>query len=372
MHLIPSGIFNKNAKAVIGNGVVLDLETLVLEINTLKKANINLTNRLYISPRCQVVMPYHKLLDKLYEKHKGKQKTGTTGRGIGPTYADKVSYNGINLFDLGNKQIFSQKLQTQLTIKNKVLKALGEKPLKQKEIEKSYHALYLKIKEYIHEPFEKVSNILSRNKLVLIEGAHGVFLDNDWGTYPFVTASNVLVASAPQGLGIPVNKISKIIGVSKAYATRVGEGPFPTELTDKLGEKLRKNGNEYGTTTGRPRRCGWFDASLPSFAAKINGFTDIAITKLDILDDFDKIYIATHYLLNGKKVTYDKLSSEMLKHVKVAYKTMPGWNTKTNGIKTFAKLPLNAQKYLKTLEKLIGVKISFISTGAETDSLIVV
>lgn len=370
MHLIPSGIFNKTSIAVIGNGTILDLDVLVTELEILKKAKINLKNRLYISPRCHLIMPYHKILDKLYEENKGTNKTGTTGKGIGPTYADKVSYNGIRIFDLQEKKLFREKLKTQLVLKNKILKALGEKPLSQIEIEKSYYKLFNKIKPFIKEPFSLVQNTLKNNKEILIEGAHGVFLDNDWGTYPFVTASNVLIASAPQGLGIPVNEIKTIIGVAKAYTTRVGGGPFPTELLNQDGEDLRRIGNEFGTTTGRPRRCGWFDAELIRFAAKINGFTGVCITKLDILDSFKTIKICIQYRLNNKIYRYEDLSTEMLEKVKPVYKTLPGWQSKTAGIKDYKNLPKAAKNYLKELEKQIGVKISYISTGAERDSII--
>lgn len=371
MHLIPSGIFNPKAKAVIGNGAILDLNVLVSEIEMLQKAKINFKQRLYISPRCHLIMPYHKILDKLYEEEKGSKKTGTTGRGIGPCYSDKVSYNGIRIFDLQNKKIFKEKLATQLKIKNKILKALGEKPLKQTEIEKQYFKLYLKIKSFIKEPYELLNKTLSENKNVLVEGAHGMFLDNDWGTYPYVTGSNVLIASAPQGLGIPVNKIGKIIGVSKAYTTRVGSGPFPTELNNKIGEKIRDEGHEFGTTTGRPRRCGWFDAELLRFAAQINGLTDIAITKLDVLDKFSELKICTGYKLNGKKVKYEHLSAEQLEKIKPIYITLKGWNSKTQDIVNFKDLPKNAVEYIRALEKHIGIKISFISTGPKTKSIIV-
>ncbi|MCL6096928.1 MAG: adenylosuccinate synthase [Patescibacteria group bacterium] len=370
MHLVPSGVFNKKAKAIIGNGVVLDLEVLVNEIGSLQKQGIKLKGRLFISPRCHVIMPYHKLLDKLYEEAKGKGKTGTTGKGIGPVYADKVSYNGIRLADFFDKQAFSAKLETQLLIKNKILKALGEKPLDQKEIEKKYLNLFKKIKPFIVEPYPILKKAISSKKNVLIEGAHGVFLDNDWGTYPFVTASTVLSGGVTGGAGIPPQKIDNIVGVAKAYTTRVGAGPFPTELFDKTGDKLTEQGNEYGTTTGRKRRCGWFDAELIRFAADINGFTQIAVTKLDILDNFPLIKICTHYTLNSKKVSYETGDAKFLEKVKPVYKTLPGWMTTTKGTKKYKDLPINAKKYLKELEKQIGVKIKYISTGENRNEII--
>ena len=370
MHLIPSGIFNENSIAVIGNGVVLDLEVLVSEIEMIEKTGLKFSKRLYISPRCNIIFPYHKILEKIYEEAKGKNKTWTTGRGISPAYADKVSYNGIRLFDLLNKKVFKEKLETQLNIKNKIIKTFGEKPLEIKDIYTKQLKLLEKIKPYIKEPFEILNIDLMSNKEILLEGAHGVFLDNDWGTYPFVTASGVLSGNATIGAGIAPKYIKKIVGISKAYTTRVGHGPFPSELFEKEAERLRQLGNEFGSTTGRPRRCGWVDAELIRFAAKINGFSDLAITKMDILDSFDKIKICTHYLLDGSKVKYEDISTEMLFKVKPIYKTLTGWKSKTNGIRRYDDLPKEAKNYLKEIEKLIGVKISYISTGPETENII--
>lgn len=372
MHLVPSGVFNKKAKALISNGVILDLEVLVSEIKMLEAAGIKLKGRLFISPRCHVIMPYHKVLDRLYEEHKGKAKTGTTGRGIGPTYSDKVSYNGIRLSDFYNKKSLSEKLKIQLVIKNKILKALGAKPLNQKQIEKEYFLLFNKIRPFVLENFPIISDAIDKKKEILLEGAHGVFLDNDWGTYPFVTASNVLSGAATAGAGIPPQKITRIIGVAKAYTTRVGQGPFPTELFNKTGDILTEVGHEYGTTTGRKRRCGWIDLELLRFAGKINGFSDLALTKLDILDDFKTIKICTHYTLNGKRVNYEYGDAEFLKKVKPVYKTLQGWQTKTNGIKIYKDLPINAKKYIKEIEKQVGVKVSFISTGQERENIIAI
>lgn len=372
MHLIPSGIFNKNSISVIGNGVVLDLGVLVSEIQMIEKTGVKISGRLFISPRCNIIFPYHKALEKIYEESKGKNKTATTGRGIGPAYGDKVSYNGIRLFDLFDKKIFKQKLETQIFIKNKILKAFGESELDIVKIYKQQLKLFEQIKQFVKEPFDILNAALANGKNVLLEGAHGVFLDNDWGTYPYVTASSVLSGNATIGTGIPPKEIEKIVGITKAYTTRVGTGPFPTELFEKEGEHLRTLGNEFGATTGRPRRCGWFDAELVKFAAKINGFTDLAITKLDILDSFEKINICTHYTLNGQRVGYVNISTEMLSKVKPVYKTLKGWQSKTNGIKSYKDLPKEAKDYLKEIEKQIGVKISFISTGPETENIIVI
>jgi adenylosuccinate synthase len=372
MHLVPSGIFHKNAKAIIANGVVLDLGVLISEIETIAKAGVSSKDRLFISPRCHLIMPYHKLLDKLYEEAKGKAKTGTTGRGIGPVYADKVSYNGIRLADLMDKKVFAEKLETQLLVKNKILEALGEKPLLKTEIEKQYLGYLKKIRPYIAETYTILKKAIDLKKSLLFEGAQGVFLDNDWGTYPFVTASSILSGAVTAGAGIAPKKINEIIGVTKVYTTRVGAGPFPTELFDKDGDKLTERGHEYGTTTGRRRRCGWFDAELLRFAAELNGFTQLAITKLDILDNFETIKICTHYSLNDKRVGYADGDATFLTKVKPVYKTMKGWMKKTQGIKKYDDLPANAKTYLKELEKQIGVKIRYISTGENRDDMITV
>ena len=370
MHLIPSGVFNQKAKAIIGNGVILDLEVLENEIKMLEKAGVKLNGRLYISPRCHVIMPYHKLLDRLYEQAKGKGKTGTTGKGIGPTYADKVSYNGIRLADFLDKATFKSKLAGQLLIKNKILIALGEKPLKAELVEKELYRCFNKIRPFVKEVLPLLLDASSNGSRILAEGAHGMFLDNDWGTYPFVTASNVLASAITAGSGIPPQKIKRVIGIAKAYTTRVGQGPFPTELFDNNGETLVEKGNEYGTTTGRRRRPGWFDTELIRFTAKINGLTDIALTKLDVLDEFKEIKICTGYKLGGRKVHYEDGDVNFLSKVKPVYKRLSGWRTSTRGITRLNDLPLNAKKYISEIEKQIGVKISFISTGEDRKEII--
>lgn len=370
MHLIPSGIFAKQTKACITNGVVLDLSVLINEIAMLEKAGITLTNRLFISPRCHLILPYHKLLDKIYEDAKGDAKTGTTGRGIGPVYADKVSYHGIRLADLLDTKKFSQKLAMQLSIKNTILKAFGEKPLDQQKIEEEFFLMRKKILPFVLEPFSLIYKTLQKKQIVLLEGAHGVFLDNDWGTYPFVSASTVLSGGATGAAGIKPMEITQIIGVVKAYTTRVGEGPFPTELFDTDGEKLRKYGAEFGTTTGRPRRCGWFDCELIRFASEINGYTEVAITKLDVLDTFKKINICTGYTLNGKKVNYYDVDTIQLGKIRPIYKTLQGWNTSTKNLTSYDQLPQNAKAYINELEKQIGVSVKYISTGPSREALI--
>lgn len=370
MHLIPSGIFSKQPKAIITNGTVLDLKVLLTEIETLEKAGVSLKRRLLISPRCHIIMPYHKLLEAAYETARGKRKNDTTGRGIGPVYADKVSYNGILLSDLADKPTFSEKLKIQLLMKNKILQAFGEKPLDQKNIEDEYFSLFTRIKTFIQEPYPFIQDALRKNKEIILEGAQAIFLDNDWGTYPFVTASSIVSGAVTGGAGIPPQKIEKVIGVVKAYTTRVGAGPLPTELFDKNGETLRRIGHEFGTTTGRPRRCGWLDVELIRFAAELNGFTKLAITKLDILDGFKEIQVCVGYKRNGKIVHYYDGDAEFLSKVTPVYKTLKGWNVSTKGIRTYTKLPKEAKEYLKEIEKQTGVNISYISTGANRDDII--
>lgn len=370
LHLIPAGIFNPTTTAIIGNGVVVDLEVLVEEIEMLEKKGVRVKNKLIISPRCHLIMPYHKLLEEAYENAKGKGKTGSTGRGIGPAYSDKVSYNGIRIADMMDRKLFSEKLKVQLGLKNKILKALGATVLSQKEIEKKSFMLFEKIKELIKEPFSIIHSALQNKKNILMEGAQGVFLDNDWGTYPFVTGSTVLTGGINAGAGIPPKYINRIIGVTKAYTTRVGGGPFPTEQLNGTGDKLREVGAEYGATTGRPRRCGWLDVELLKFASLINGFTEMAIIKLDILDDFDEIKVCTHYELNGKKVNYYDGDANFLEKVTPIYKTFKGWKKSTVGITSYKDLPSLAKEYLKEIEKMAETKITYVSTGAKRDEII--
>lgn len=370
LHLIPSGIFNKFAKSIIANGVVIDPYVLVEEIKILKKAGVNLEGRLLISPRCHLIMPYHKILDSLYEKAKGKSKTGTTGRGIGPVYADKVSYNGIRVGDLSKKSKFKQKLETQLLVKNKIIKVLGEKPIDLKTVEREYQSLYGFFKQYVQETYSPIISQIIAKKRIILEGAQGFFLDNDWGTYPFVTASNAVSGNVTAGAGIPPQKIDKVLGVVKAYTTRVGTGPFPTEQTNKIGEKLREIGKEFGATTGRQRRCGWLDLVILKFAKDLNGFTGLAITKLDILDSFEEIKVSTGYKLNGKEVSYEELSTEDLFSVKPVYKTFKGWVKKTNGLINYKDLPKEAKEYLKFIQAFLDVPIEYVSTGPSREQII--
>lgn len=371
LHLVPAGIFNTKATVVIGSGTVLDLEVLLGEIAMLEKAVKGITKRLIISPRCHIIMPYHKLLDRLYEEAKGKAKTGTTGRGIGPVYADKVSYNGIRLYDLFDKAAFHEKLHIALLIKNKVIRSLGESALSEIAIETEKLEQFAKLKKYIAEPFPLLQADLRKKKYILYEGAHGIFLDNDWGTYPFCTASSCVSAAITAGSGIPAQKITDVTAVVKAYTTRVGAGPFPTELDDTDGETIRQVGAEFGTTTGRPRRCGWLDVELLRFAVALNGVTEVALTKLDVLDGFPTIKLCVGYTLNGKKVGYVDGDAHFLGKVKPVYKTLKGWKTTLKDIRKFSALPKAAVAYIKEIERQIGVPVKYISVGPARDQTII-
>lgn len=365
LHLIPAGIFNKKCKVFIGNGVIIDLEVLIKEIEVLKKVLPDFSKRLFISPRCNMIMPYHKLLDHLYEEAKGKAKTGTTGRGIGPTYADKVSYNGIRIFDLFDARFFEKRLEMILSLKNKIITAFGEQPLKLKDVYKVTLEQFQKIKPYVKETFQPLTNAVTDKKNIICEGAQGTFLDNDWGTYPYVTGSSVVSGNITAGCGIAPRYIKRITGICKAYTTRVGQGPFPTELLDKQGETIRKIGAEFGATTGRPRRCGWLDLELLQFACQVNGFTDLAITKLDVLNTFKTIRICIGYTYKNKKIHYVDCDAKLLEKVKPVYKTMKGWNTSTSNMKQYKDLPKEAKQYLDFIVQKIRVPISLVSVGPE-------
>lgn len=370
LHLIPSGIFNQTCKAFIGNGVIIDLSVLITEIEMLKKVLPDFSDRLYISPRCNVIMPYHKLLDRLYEEAKGKAKTGTTGRGIGPTYADKVSYNGMRIFDMLDPKRFQERLKILLMVKNKIIVALGEKPLNLKTVYSQTLEQFQKIKPYVKETFQLLYESIQKNETIICEGAQGIFLDNDWGTYPYVTGSSVVSGNVTAGCGIAPRYVKRVTGICKAYTTRVGNGPFPTELMDKTGETIRKLGAEFGATTGRPRRCGWLDLELLRFACQVNGFTDLAITKLDILDHFKTIKICIGYTLRNKKVRYVDCDTHHLDKVKPLYKPMKGWNRATREVRLYKDLPSEAKNYLKAISQHVKVPISLISVGPERNQTI--
>lgn len=369
-HLVPSGILHKNKICVIGNGVVVDPQALLDEIGMLKKRNINVDNRLKISDRCHIIFPYHRILDKLREQ-KGSLKIGTTGRGIGPCYVDKFSRSGIRLVDLLNKNIFEEKLKTSLAEKNEIFKRVYHHPgFSFEEVYAQYSRYAQKLKKYSCDVALVLNQAISKKKSILFEGAQGTFLDIDFGTYPFVTSSNTTSGGACIGTGVPLLKIDKVIGVVKAYTTRVGEGPFPTQFHAKFQEIIRRKGKEFGATTGRPRRCGWFDAVLARYACVVNGITNLAIMKLDVLDDLPKIKICTSYKYKGKKFSDFPSDLEILEKGKPVYEELPGWQECLGKIKTWQDLPKNAKNYLKRIEGLLKAKISFVSVGSKREEII--
>lgn len=370
LHLIPAGVFEKKSRVAIANGVVIDPEVLVEEIESLEKAGVELKNRLYISPRCHIILPYHKLLEKVYEEAKGKGKTGTTGRGIGPVYSDKVGYNGIRLYDMMNPKKFENKIKVQLKLKNAVLKSYGVKPLSYDQIEKTLEPIRTKLLPFVIEPFPFIQQALKKDKKVMIEGAQAVFLDNDWGTYPFVTASTIVSGGITGGAGIAPKYLKDVIGVIKAYTTRVGEGPFPTEFDVSESDHIRNLGMEFGATTGRARRCGWLDLEMVRFAVELNGINHLALTKIDVLDTYKEIKLCTGYELNGKTLRYYDGDEVFLDHVKPIYKTMKGWLSKTKGVTSFDKLPKEAKDYIAEIEKQTGAKVTYISTGPSRGEMI--
>jgi len=368
IHLVPSGIFYPKAKCLIGGGVVIDPAVLIEEMNSLRKAGIKLEKRLLISQRSHLIIPYHKILDGLYEEAKGAGATGTTRRGIGPTFADKISYNGIRWSDFTDTEIFSDKLRVQMGLKNKIIIALGGSPLDFEKVRDEYLGYYSQIKPFITELFPIIQNGLKAGKKFLLEQAMGSILDPDWGTYPFVTASTTLASAATGGLGIPPRAINRIIGVTKAYTTRVGAGPMPTEVKDDA--HAEKALSEVAATTGRIRRGGWFDAEVVRFASQVNGINQLFLTKLDILSEFDEIKVCTGYEFNGRKVHYHDLDSYQLDKVKPIYKTAKGWKEDIRGVRKFKDLPARARAYVELIEKLVGVRIGWVANGPEREAVI--
>jgi adenylosuccinate synthase len=368
IHLVPSGVFYPKAKCLIGGGVVIDPAVLIEEMKSLEAAGIRLDKRLLISPRAHVIMPYHRILDGLYEEAKGAGATGTTRRGIGPTFADKVSYNGIRWSDFADRELFAEKLRMQLSLKNKIISALGGVPLEFEKVRDEYLAYYSQVQPFITELFPIIQSGLKTGKKFLLEQAMGTCLDPDWGTYPFVTGSTTLASAATAGLGIPPRSISRVIGVTKAYTTRVGAGPMPTEIKDD--ERAASVLREVAATTGRVRRGGWFDAELARFAAQVNGIDRMFLTKLDVLSDFDEIQICTGYEFEGRRVHYHELDSYQLDRVKPIYRSLRGWKEDVRGIRKYTKLPPRARAYIETIEKLVETRIGWVANGPEREAVI--
>jgi adenylosuccinate synthase len=372
LHLIPSGILHEGKRCIIGNGVVLDPEVFIREITKLKgSGRISDDSCLLLSESLHIIMPYHKQIDIAREAKSGDRKIGTTGRGIGPCYEDKIGRRGIRLMDLLDKEVFARKLQEALAEKNFILeKLLGETPCDFDAILAEYSGYAEVLKRYAADTSLILSNDLKTGKKALFEGAQGTLLDVDHGTYPYVTSSSTCAGGACTGSGVSPREIHEIIGISKAYVTRVGSGPFPTELLDATGEQLRQTGGEFGATTGRPRRCGWFDAMVIRYAVRINGLTGIALTKLDVLSDFDTIKICTGYTCNGTTLETLPASLELFEKCQPVYEELPGWKSDITGARTYDDLPQQARDYVKRLEELAGCPIVLVSVGPRRDQTI--
>ena len=368
IHLVPSGIFAQNTVGLIGGGVVIDPAVLIEEIEKLNKAGVGLDGRLWISPRSHLIMPYHKILDGLYEDAKGGGATGTTRRGIGPVFADKVSYNGIRWTDF-TSNMFEQRLQMQLELKNKIIVALGGGALRYEEVRDAYRGYYLKLKPYIKELFSLVQDGLKAEKNFLLEQAMGTFLDNDWGTYPFVTASTTIPSAATAGLGIPPKYINHIVGVTKAYTTRVGAGPLPTEIKDYDSQVYKKFG-EVAATTGRVRRVGWLDLEIVRTAVQLSGVTELCLTKLDVLSGLEELKVCTKYEWSCDSIRYADVDAYDLDKVETIYQTVPGWSEDISQARSFDELPANARNYVKMVEEAAGVPVKWIGVGPEREATI--
>jgi adenylosuccinate synthase len=372
LHLIPSGILHKGKKCIIGNGVVVDPAALIEEMDAMAKRGVKFDDSLLVSQNAHLIMPYHKALDVASERLKGNKKIGTTGRGIGPAYADKINRKGIRMADLLDPDVFREKLACNTGEANFLLERYYDAPLVYlDQIYEEYLAYGKRLKKYITDTTLYLDESIAKKRKILAEGAQGTHLDVDHGTYPFVTSSNPTAGGACTGLGIGPNTISEVMGIVKAYTTRVGSGPFPTEQENALGELLRAHGKEYGATTGRARRCGWADTLIIRHAVRVNGMTSIALTKLDVLDTLDELKICVGYKYKGK--LYEEMPSELavLEKGTPQYITMPGWKQSTNGITKYDDLPKKARAYVEKLCRLCGVKPAIISTGACRDETII-
>ena len=372
LHLIPSGILYPNTDCIIGCGTVIDPQILIAEIDQLKELNIS-TDHLLISETAHVTMPYHRLIDQASEERRGSHKIGTTGRGIGPTYADKSERTGIRVLDLMNPDGLREQLEWTINYKNVILEKLYNlPPLDAQEVIQQYLGYAERLRPYVIDTSLKIYHAIQRRRNILFEGAQGTLLDLDHGTYPYVTSSNPVAGGACVGTGVGPTMIDRVIGVSKAYTTRVGEGPFPTELDGELGELLCDRGAEFGTTTGRKRRCGWFDAVIGRYAVRINGMDCMALTKLDVLDELEEIQVCVAYDIDGQRSEHFPTSSRQFARCRPIYKTLPGWQVSTTHCRTLEDLPPQALDYLKFLAELMEVPIAIVSLGASRDQTIIV
>jgi|TARA_B100000003_G_scaffold207472_1_gene225126 adenylosuccinate synthase len=373
LRLLPSGIVRKNKISIIGNGVVIDPWALLDEIEEIKSKGVDVNvDNFIISESANLILPFHREMDEIREDSAGKEKIGTTRRGIGPAYEDKVGRRSIRVMDLRSEKNLDQRLNSVLFHHNAIRKGLGKKIFEIEKLKSDLLKIAPKILKFSQPVWLKIDQYKKQNKKILFEGAQGILLDVDHGTYPYVTSSNTVASSAATGSGCGPNSINYVLGITKAYTTRVGEGPFPTELNDDIGELLGKRGNEFGTVTSRKRRCGWFDGVLVRQTIKISGIDGIALTKLDVLDDLDDIKVCVEYELNGNKIDYLPAAVEDQLKINPIYKTFAGWKCSTNGIKDINKLPENAKKYIFFIEEFIGAKISSVSTSPEREDTILV
>ncbi len=373
LRLLPSGIVRKNKISIIGNGVVIDPWALLDEIEEIKSKGVNITvENLIISESANLILPFHKEMDEIREDAAGKAKIGTTRRGIGPAYEDKVGRRSIRVMDLISEKNLNQRLETVLLHHNAIRKGLGKNVFKKDKLKEDLLKIAPEILKFSKPVWKKIYEFKKQNKKILFEGAQGILLDVDHGTYPFVTSSNTVASAAATGSGCGPNSINYVLGITKAYTTRVGEGPFPTELKNNIGEMLGTRGKEFGTVTSRKRRCGWFDGVLVRQTIKISGIDGIALTKLDVLDELDEIKICVAYEIDGKQLDYLPAAVEDQLKVKPIYKSFKGWKSQTKGIREFDDLPENAKTYIKELEKFIEAKISSISTSPERNDTILI
>ena len=373
LRLLPSGIVRKNKISIIGNGVVIDPWALLDEIKEIKSKGIEVNQKnLIISEAANLILPFHKEMDEIREDSAGKAKIGTTRRGIGPAYEDKVGRRSIRVMDLVSEKNLDHRLETTLLHHNVIRKGLGKEIYKKDKLKKELLIIAPEILKYSQPVWKKIDEFKTQDKKILFEGAQGILLDVDHGTYPFVTSSNTVAASAATGSGCGPNTINYVLGITKAYTTRVGEGPFPTELINDIGEQLGTRGKEFGTVTSRKRRCGWFDGVLVRQTIKVSGIDGIALTKLDVLDELDEIKMCVAYELDGKKIDYLPAAVDDQLKVKPIYETFKGWKSSTHGIKKFENLPQNAKVYIQELEKFVQTKISSISTSPERNDTILI
>ncbi|HZE58586.1 MAG TPA: adenylosuccinate synthase [Chthoniobacterales bacterium] len=370
LHLIPSGILRRGKRCVIGNGVVIDPVALVAEIEGLRKLGVHIGQNLLISDCAHLVLPYHRLLDEQRELRKGHTKIGTTKRGIGPAYGDKAARTGLRISDLMQPVLFSKKLQAKARENNSILQAFGAEPINYREVNESYLAAGRKLRPFVTNTVVYLHRALQREKKILFEGAQGTFLDIDHGTYPFVTSSNTTAGGACTGSGVPPHRMDRVVGVMKAYTTRVGEGALPTEDAG-LARKLHEMGREFGATTGRARRCGWFDAVATHYATMINGIDELAVTNLDGLDGVDPIRVCVGYRLNGKRLEVPPSDAAQLENCEPIYREFRGWNKPTQPARKFSELPANARRYVRAIAELTGAPLRIVSVGPTRNETII-